>query len=878
MNHYSSAIEQDGRSGAASAPRASCLASVLVALPAAYFSAAIAAIELSRHAGNVAPLWFSGAILLSVLMRRPVSDWPVLLALAAFANVAANLVTATDPIATLILAPANMLEVLLVAYSVRLIRDDGHWFASPRKMAVFAAAAIASSALVSLVGAAVMYAAGIAPFAENWRVWATADALGLLIGTPMAMAWLDPALRGPTDRRTLVECVAFSIVLAAVAASTFGTGFHFLFVAFPLLVVMTLRLRLVGATAGALVVTGIATWFTLRGLGPIAAFDAGGESGRSQMLQIYFLAAILSTLPLAIILAQRASLLGTLRRNVDITEAALGNMAQGLSMYDARGRLVTTNRRFSELYRVPPELLAPGTPIDRIIGHLVRSGQFPPPLESYLDRISDPNARTSDTELKLANGKVIALKIRALPDGGWVGTHEDITERVRTSEHIAFLASHDPLTGLPNRVTFAENLERAMACARDGRPVALHTVDLDRFKEINDTFGHFVGDSILKEVAARLQRTAGDGYSVNRLAGDEFTVIQLAIRSGAEAGELAAKIVEALSEPYQLDAHTLVMSASVGIAIAPDDSRVPVDLVKMSDLALYCAKSHGRGTYRFFESGMDAILSARRELEHDLRLAVERGEFKVHYQPVLDLDSVRISGFEALVRWSHPTRGVMYPDSFIDLAEDTGLIVPIGQWVLRQACLDAADWPQDVKIAVNLSPAQFKRGDLVSMVVSALSSAGLDPRRLELEITESVLLHDESWVRETLIELRRLGISIAMDDFGTGYSSLRYLRSFPFDRLKIDRSFTADIAVDAQALAIVRATITLAQSLGMKVTAEGVESAAQLEILVEERCSEAQGFYIGRPADSRSIPIRLATDAAAIMVRNPDEPPLKKRA
>jgi diguanylate cyclase (GGDEF)-like protein len=553
-------------------------------------------------------------------------------------------------------------------------------------------------------------------------------------------------------------------------------------------------------------------------------------------------------------------------------------MAQGLSMYDSRGRLVATNDRFTELYDLPPELLAPDTPMKDIIAHLVRSGQFPPPLEAYLGRAAAAGSSGNDEAVTLANGKVIEIKIRPLPDGGFVGTHEDITERVRTSEHIAFLASHDPLTGLPNRATFAENLERGMACAREGRRVALHTVDLDRFKEINDTLGHFVGDSILRQVAARLQRTAGDGYAVYRLAGDEFTVIQLAIRSGADAGELAQKLVAALSEPYQLDAHTIVMSASVGIAIAPDDSELPEELAQKSDLALYCAKSDGRGTYRFFEPGMDATLRTRRELEHDLGLAVERGEFEVHYQPVLDLEASRISGFEALVRWSHPTRGMMYPDSFIDVAEDTGLIVPIGEWVLRQACRDAADWPQDVKVAVNLSPAQFKRGDLVSMVVSALGSAALDPHRLELEITESVLLHDESWVRETLVELRRLGITIAMDDFGTGYSSLRYLRSFPFDRLKIDRSFTADIAVNAQALAIVRATIALAQSLGMKVTAEGVESAAQLEILTQERCSEAQGFYIGRPSDCRSIPLRLSTPAAGSPSADPNKRPLRKRA
>ena len=878
MQHFRSATWSEGRSGAEPVARARCPAAVLLGLPAAYFVAAVTAIELSGHAGNIAAFWFSGAILLTVLVRRPVAEWPRLFALAFLADVAANLVTGSEVLAVLIVAPADMIEVLLVALSIRRFQDDRPWFVSQRTMAVFAAAAIVSSVFVSFLGSALMYAAGIAPFVENWRLWATADALGLLIGTPMAMAWLDPALRGPITRRTLVECAAFGTVLALVVASTFGTGFDFLFVAFPLLVLITLRLRLVGATAGALVVTGIAVWFTFEGVGPIAYFDEHGAGGRIQLLQIYFLAAILSTLPLAIILAQRGSLLGMLRRNVEITEAALGNIAQGLSMYDAANRLVATNERYAQLYDIPARLLVPGTPFNDILDHLTRSGQLPGTVGDHLHRISAALRTSSDSELKLANGKAVEVKIRPLPDGGWVATHEDVTERVRTSEHIAFLASHDPLTGLPNRVTFAQNLERGLACARQGRRVALHTVDLDRFKEINDTLGHFVGDAILREVAARLQRTAGDGYAVCRLAGDEFTVIQLGIGSRAHAGELAQEIVAALSEPYQLDAHTLVISASVGIAIAPDDSESPEELVKKSDLALYCAKSDGRGTYRFFEAGMDEDLRARRELEADLRLAVQRGEFDVHYQPVLELDSFRISGFEALVRWSHPTRGVMYPDAFIEVAEDTGLIVPMGEWVLRQACRDAAEWPEHVKIAVNLSPAQFRRDDLVGMVLGAIRAAGLDPRRLELEITESVLLHDENWVRETLLELRRLGIGIAMDDFGTGYSSLRYLRSFPFDRLKIDRSFTADIAANPQALAIVRATIALAQSLGMKVTAEGVESAEQVDILTQEGCTEAQGFYIGHPATSDTVPLRLSAHAQGVIYLEAGEPPLKKRA
>jgi predicted signal transduction protein with EAL and GGDEF domain len=346
---------------------------------------------------------------------------------------------------------------------------------------------------------------------------------------------------------------------------------------------------------------------------------------------------------------------------------------------------------------------------------------------------------------------------------------------------------------------------------------------------------------------------AGDDDMVTRLGGDEFAVIQHGVADANRAGELAQRIIEALDRPFQFDGHTVVVGASVGISLAPRDGKSGDELLKLSDVALYRAKAESRGSFRFFEAGMDARMQERRELEADLRVAIQEGRFEVHYQPLLDLATGAITCFEALVRWRHPTRGLMQPADFIPIAEESSLIIPIGEWVLRQACRDAATWPDDIKVAVNLSPAQFKRGDLIAVTVSALTMAGLDPERLELEITESVLLHDEAWVRSLLERLAALGVRIAMDDFGTGYSSLSYLRSFPFSKIKIDRSFVEDMVGQTESLAIVQATIQLSHKLGMETTAEGVETAEQLDVLVAEGCTHAQGFHVSRPVPASRI-------------------------
>jgi diguanylate cyclase (GGDEF)-like protein len=454
------------------------------------------------------------------------------------------------------------------------------------------------------------------------------------------------------------------------------------------------------------------------------------------------------------------------------------------------------------------------------------------------------------------DGRIIAISQQPMPDGGWVAVHEDVTERRRAEAKIAYLARHDTVTGLPNRVKFREHLEQNFANLREEQKFAVLCLDLDHFKQVNDTLGHPVGDQLLKCVAERLHSCIQDTDLVARIGGDEFAIVQTAVERPEKSSQLANRIVDAISAPFDVAGKYIVIGTSIGIAVAPDDGTDPDQLLKNADMALYLAKTDGRGRHRFFEPEMDRRLQSRRTLELDLRSAIVHGEFELHYQPILNLQSNEVSGFEALIRWNNPVRGQILPLQFIPLAEETGLILPIGEWVLRTACAQAAAWSKPVSVAVNLSPAQFKSQDLVQLVLNALASSGLEPARLELEITESVLLQNEASTRAILHKLRALGVRIAMDDFGTGYSSLAYLRSFPFDKIKIDRSFVRDMTRSEECAAIVRAVAGLARSLNIITVVEGIETSNQLEMARSEGCDEGQGYLFGRPvpaAEARRI-------------------------
>ncbi|MGH7101791.1 MAG: putative bifunctional diguanylate cyclase/phosphodiesterase [Acetobacteraceae bacterium] len=546
--------------------------------------------------------------------------------------------------------------------------------------------------------------------------------------------------------------------------------------------------------------------------------------------------------------------------------AALENMSQGLCFFDGAQRLIVSNRRYAEMYGISPEALRPGMPLSKVVDCRFEAGNFPAMTRAeYLAwRRTVAVTNTPHTSVvELGDGRVLAIRHQPMPDGGWVATHEDITEQRRAESRIAHMARHDALTGLANRVLLRERLEEALARARRADPCAVLFLDLDHFKCINDSQGHPTGDRLLRGIALRMRQIVRETDMIARLGGDEFAIIQESIRQPADATALATRLVEELARPFELDAQQVMIGVSIGIAVAPQDGEDADTLLKNADIALYRAKAEGRGRYRFFEPEMDALIERRRTLERDLRRAIAAGEFELHYQPVIRLDNRTVSGFEALIRWRHPTRGQVPPAEFIPFAEETGLITEIDDWVLRKACQDATIWPEGLSVAVNLSPAHFRNGSVVAAVSGALAAAGLAPGRLEIEITESLMIENSEATLNSLRRLRSLGVRISMDDFGTGYSSLGYLRNFRFDKIKIDQSFIRELACRPDSIAIVRAVTGLCNSLGMTTTAEGVETEEQLAALSAERCTEVQGFLFSRPRPAMEIPaLLLALDPA----------------
>ncbi|WP_461513137.1 putative bifunctional diguanylate cyclase/phosphodiesterase [Rhizobium mongolense] len=530
-------------------------------------------------------------------------------------------------------------------------------------------------------------------------------------------------------------------------------------------------------------------------------------------------------------------------------DAALANMPHGLCMFDADKNLLLCNAGYCRLYDLPETLTRPGTPLWQILDYRQTAGNAPVQQEAYFDVVVEAALKGSaaSENIVLMDGKVIKITHNPMENGGYVAIHEDVTESVRAEEQIKHMAGHDPLTGLPNRTLLREKLEKELALGNGGKRSALLCLDLDHFKHANDTLGHAVGDLLLKAVTDRLKTCLGEGDSIARLGGDEFVVFQEEVQTKERAAALAQRLVNAIGETFIVEGQPIQIGVSIGIAIAPDDGDTADGVLKNADTALYKAKTGGRGTYCFFEPAMDAGIQKRRKLDADLRQAIAGGQFEIYYQPQVNAGTEEVVGFEALLRWHHPERGLVSPDEFIPLAEETGLIVPLGEWVLRQACKDAANWPGHVRVAVNLSPVQFRSPSLTHTVISALADSGLSAFQLELEITESVLLTDSETALATLHHIKGLGVRIAMDDFGTGYSSLSYLRLFPFDKIKIDQSFIRELGDSKDCAAIVKAVVDLGSSLGITTTAEGVETTNQLDQVREHGCTEIQGYFFGKP-------------------------------
>ncbi len=535
-----------------------------------------------------------------------------------------------------------------------------------------------------------------------------------------------------------------------------------------------------------------------------------------------------------------------------ILDAALHHMVHGLCAYDAEFRVIVVNQRYLKIYRLKPEEATPGTPMIELMRRSIARGVHAPgtSAEQMFADLAGPLVRDKESVIvrHLATGRVISVRHQPMSGGGWVGTYEDITDRYEAEAHISHMARHDALTDLPNRVLFQENMIEGLArvSSRDGR-MAVMCFDLDNFKSINDSLGHPLGDKLLKEMALRLRKIVGPQDTIARLGGDEFAILHLTAGEH-EARNLAYRLIEAMSVPFMIDGQEINSSICIGISMAPDNGTTGEELMKRADMALYRAKSISRGMIAFFHPEMDAQLQARRAIEVELRHAIKAGALDVAYQPQLKLATGAIVGMEALVRWTHPERGPISPSEFIPVAEETGLIAALGELVLRRACVEATRWPDDIRVAVNLSPVQFRSRALVSTIANILATTRLPAQRLELEITEAVLLQKDQAILDMLHQLRALGIRIAMDDFGTGYSSLSYLRSFPFDKIKIDKSFVSDIGMSDDATAIIQAISGLGSAMGIETTAEGIETEEQLTLVRIVGCTEAQGYLIGRPA------------------------------
>ena len=552
------------------------------------------------------------------------------------------------------------------------------------------------------------------------------------------------------------------------------------------------------------------------------------------------------------------------------TEAAVDNMSQGLLMFDSQARLVLCNTQYIEMYRISPGVVKPGCTLREVIEQRKAAGLFVGDEDEYCRNIiaDAVHGRSSAKTIELADGRCIRVVNRPMADGGWVATHEDVTESKRADERIKYMAHHDLLTGLANRTLFLECIEEAgRRLQSHGEPFTILMLDLDRFKDANDSLGHAAGDMLLREVAQRLKSVLRKTDVVARLGGDEFAVLLAgAANDRQDSRGLAERIIQSLADPIDISGSRVLIDASIGIALAPADGTDPNELMKKADLALYRKKAEGRNGYRFFDIQMTTDADVRHQLAQDLRHAIANKELEIHYQPIIDVATRQPCGAEALVRWRHPSRGNIPPSQFIPLAEESGLIVQLGEWVLQKACTDAASWPSDMKVAINLSPAQFRMANLLDVMLCALVESGLASERLELEITESVLIENQTDTLRVVRQLKNLGVSIALDDFGTGYSSLSYLTMIPFDMIKIDKSFTQSMTKRGEFAAIVSSILTLGRGLDIAITAEGVETEEQFERLRHLGVELVQGFLFGKPCAVSQLGFAGERDGCATAV------------
>jgi diguanylate cyclase (GGDEF)-like protein len=544
------------------------------------------------------------------------------------------------------------------------------------------------------------------------------------------------------------------------------------------------------------------------------------------------------------------------RLKADQLRLTLENMSQGIMLVTKDLQIPIINGRCGELLDLPGEFIKSPPRFDELVEYQTRNAKQRSAANLAASRAPAEHEKFAVCERTMPNGTVIEVRSGHLPDGSFVQTFTDITKRAEAEAHVARLASQDPLTGLPNRRVFRTTLDQMSRSPNgDENPYdfAVMFLDLDRFKVVNDTLGHRIGDMLLQEVAKRLEGMLRREDLLARLGGDEFAIVVRHVESRTELEALAERLVASVLEPYDISGYRIRSSVSIGIAVGPEDGETADDLLMAADLALYAVKGTNRGTFQFYHVSMNRDINERRQIEVDLREAIERNELELYYQPVINVRRNAISGFEALARWRHPIKGMVPPAVFIPVSEDSGLIVRLGEWALMEACRNAVKWPSDMKVAVNLSPVQFTAPNLFEVIEQTLAKTGLAPHRLELEITERIFMENTENTLATLRRIKGLGVRIALDDFGTGYSSLSYLRSFPFDKIKVDRAFVSDLSERNEHIVIVQAVVSIARALGMTTTAEGVETEAQHEFLAALGCDEVQGYLFSAPVPVASL-------------------------
>lgn len=696
--------------------------------------------------------------------------------------------------------------------------------------------------VASLGVAIVMMVVGFITATYGDRTWAPLIGGGILGAAISLMHYLGIAsLRMPADIVWMPDLLAVSIAC--------GVGFG----ALSLSVVRRGETVWFGAIGAGLLMVAILTdhFIAMSAMGLISDVTATSENvGLSPIALSVGVASVMAAFVVACLISaisDRRSRRDINERNIQLN-AAIDNMRQGLCMFGPDNCLQLWNEKYVGMYKIAPEDIRVGMTVDDMFAARKKAGTIVKDLDSYSSHLwnSVENREFTRWILELVDGRTISVSYQSMENGGWVGTHEDITEQRKSEAQIQYLAQHDSLTGLFNRAAFNEHVHKVWEEAmREQRSFTILSLDIDRFSEINDTYGHSAGDTFLDEAARRLQAACGSAF-IARLGGDEFMIVSSEGEQPARAGDICTRVLTAFEMTFHIEGHPIHSGCTVGVSIFPQDGADVETLITNADVALYRAKKEERGSVRFFEPAMDKQLREKRALLHDLGVAIGNGQLELHYQPQGGPDGNPF-GFETLVRWRHPAKGLIAPGAFIPLAEETGSIVAIDAWILREACREAASWPNPLQIAINVSPMSFQQNDLPGLIHSILLETGLNPKRLEIEITEGVLMQDFSRACSILRRIKNLGVRIAMDDFGTGYSSLSYLQSFPFDKIKIDQTFVAQIHKNVQSSAIIRAIISLGEALNLGVIAEGVETEAQRDFLADAGCTEMQGYLLGRP-------------------------------